>query len=1383
MGVPKFYRWLSERFPQINTVISDSTLLPEFDNMYLDMNGIIHACSHPNDQDLSKSLSMRDMMLAIFRYIDRMVSEIARPRKILFMAIDGCAPRAKLNQQRARRFRSAQDQLSAITKARDAGENIDLDNLFDSNCITPGTEFMEQVGLHLKWFIRKKIKEDPIWQNLEIVFSGHDVPGEGEHKIMQFIRELRARPDYKPNQRHCMYGADADLIMLGLATHEPHFTLLREVVNFNFRSAGGPKQTVVRQTKESQFQLLHLSILREYVELDLGMGIGRAVDKERLVDDFIFLTFLVGNDFLPHLPTLDISEHAFDVIFDAYKELLKQTQGYLVENGDLHDMTRLEALFVAVGRQEASILAEREMTNRKQKKRNYRGGPSREEQETIEAEEDERQRAYEQAILDALADGGEVEPLPEANPYMTVRASSTAVAADDDDEYDVPAATTAKDYRGRYYYDKFKIIPDAKDTKTQAFLNELCGHYLEGLIWCLAYYIKGCISWTWYYPYNYGPMLIDMVGCQAKKDSIKFELGQPFTPFQQLLGCLPPASSRLLPKPYQYLMLNDASPVKRFYPMDFGVDQDGKKNPWEAVVLLPFIDEKDLMSAEKQLCDPGKLAEKEKARNAFGSILLYLHEPTEEGTYLSCNASIGLQDIVHCNSKCINITPNHSPGAPFTPKVIEGTKIPAPGFPSLGVLRVANVQTSSIKLNVFGSESKYKTMHMKLATTKYDPATFDLSKLIGRSVYVNYPNMHEALVVAASDEKQEVRYMKIKDKKALEKKGATTKPGSIVCVPHDALETDKWRNMAQSEQYKYLKGSGVPGMGGLEIEKVEVLLKVVPLQGMKKDPVTGAKKKSFGTIEAVVPIQVTLLTPVVVDERFVETNGAPVETLYPYRSVVVGINKQFHGVKGRIVGPHTADTPCPDPTDRTVEVEFDLAPPEPNFSQILATSMQDKYYPAYEMARSLGISGGVLGKIVGAVFCGADRTNIGLDLKRNGQYYLLGFAKATDAAEIKTTDKAQENVWARSDAITVVGSGVKSEKPDGEEQEGPRQTWEYSTRALHLILEYKSLFPTVFSVIQAKPQEKKFSPADFFKVNTDAEMTRLKDWIAHHPALKTPRTPLSTSGLSPEVINGIERSVDARNTYLKSAGGEKIRVTKVPLDGIMRGGAADASDMPVNMNTQPPSLGDRVVNISSLGVPFALKGTVVTIHTSTGFVEVLFDEEFTGGRPVQGSGSKFRGRLCPWRGLLLLGKEGTVSLDLNKMTLKNKQTTKQKEAAPQKTSAAAVAGGPDPAMPPAPPSKGRSALMQAALDGAAALSQAPILEAGGMEGVVQYLPVKTKQQIPQKKAAGAGSAPAAAAAGGPKGGKGKDKDNAPGAASKAPLKPVAVLKKKAAVPK
>ena len=90
---------------------------------------------------------------------------------------------------------------------------------------------------------------------------------------------------------------------------------------------------------------MHLSILREYLSLDFAYGIDGALDPERIVDDFVFLTFLVGNDFLPHLPTLDISEMAFDVLINAYKEVMTLKPGsYIVENGEIGDLERLEML-------------------------------------------------------------------------------------------------------------------------------------------------------------------------------------------------------------------------------------------------------------------------------------------------------------------------------------------------------------------------------------------------------------------------------------------------------------------------------------------------------------------------------------------------------------------------------------------------------------------------------------------------------------------------------------------------------------------------------------------------------------------------------------------------------------------------------------------------------------------------------------------------------------------------------------------------------------------------------------------------------------------------------------------------------------------------------
>ena len=109
MGVPKFFRWLTERFPQINRRISEGRRSDEYvDNFYLDMNGIIHTCTHGDGIRPGESLSEDEMVKRIFQYTERLI-RIAKPRKLVYLAIDGVAPRAKMNQQRSRRYRAPRE--------------------------------------------------------------------------------------------------------------------------------------------------------------------------------------------------------------------------------------------------------------------------------------------------------------------------------------------------------------------------------------------------------------------------------------------------------------------------------------------------------------------------------------------------------------------------------------------------------------------------------------------------------------------------------------------------------------------------------------------------------------------------------------------------------------------------------------------------------------------------------------------------------------------------------------------------------------------------------------------------------------------------------------------------------------------------------------------------------------------------------------------------------------------------------------------------------------------------------------------------------------------------------------------------------------------------
>ncbi|SMR41721.1 unnamed protein product [Zymoseptoria tritici ST99CH_1A5] len=791
MGVPALFRWLSKKYPKIITPVVEEpgrevensdgsiTKIPanslgpnpngeEMDNLYLDMNGIVHPCSHPEDRP--PPANEEEMMIAVFEYTERVVNMV-RPRKLLMIAVDGVAPRAKMNQQRSRRFRSAQEAAEKDAEASEFharmvangersangdGDDSSPKKTWDSNSITPGTPFMDLLAASLRYWVSYKLSTDPAWEKLKVIISDATVPGEGEHKIMNFVRSQRSSPEHDPNLRHVMYGLDADLIMLGIATHEPHFRILREDVFANDTKPGHCRkcnqpghiaahcQGLVKPKDEDAnivkppkpFIWLHVGVLREYLAVEMSVpNQGFRFDLERALDDWVFMCFFVGNDFLPHLPSLDIREDAIDTLIAIWRDNIPSMGGYVTKDGHV-DLARAQSILAGLAKQEDAIFKRRREADKKSEQRNKRnqerdnrfnnkkprysgGGEPTGFDETIvrrgarggiirgeaapdpnalptfapgaaqtrndpryaanlthadvvggkaaldKANQDNRSAAAalkeklmgskkpadnQKAELDALfsgANGGsDTTPVlgkrtrdmiddsaanePSSDPSTPGRNTPDKEIADPmnrgssgalggtskNTSEDMPEDTVKlweDGYQDRYYEQKFHASPQDIE-----FRHKVARHYVEGLAWVLLYYFQGCPSWTWYYPFHYAPFAADFV--DMEKQVVSFEKGKPFHPYEQLMGVMPVASNHTLPAVFHPLMTEDTSPIKEFYPLEFDLDLNGKKFAWQGVALLPFIDEKKLLSAMAEKYP--LLTEDEQRRNAFGEEVL-----------------------------------------------------------------------------------------------------------------------------------------------------------------------------------------------------------------------------------------------------------------------------------------------------------------------------------------------------------------------------------------------------------------------------------------------------------------------------------------------------------------------------------------------------------------------------------------------------------------------------------------------------------------------------------------------------------------------------------------------------------------------------------------
>ena len=100
-------------------------------------------------------------------------------------------------------------------------------------------------------------------------------------------------------------------------------------------------------------------------------------------------------------------------------------------------------------------------------------------------------------------------------------------------------------------------------------------------------------------------------------------MGSPFPPFQHLLCCLPPSSASLLPAGYARLLTEKESPLASYFPAEFCSDLDGKKKEYEAVILLPFLEEERIIDAFATSHCNDSLSEEERKRNTFSKELLF----------------------------------------------------------------------------------------------------------------------------------------------------------------------------------------------------------------------------------------------------------------------------------------------------------------------------------------------------------------------------------------------------------------------------------------------------------------------------------------------------------------------------------------------------------------------------------------------------------------------------------------------------------------------------------------------------------------------------------------------------------------------------------------
>ena len=532
MGIPSYFSFLIKNH---SNIVKKLDLNINIDNLYLDSNSIIYDSLRKIINNYSKFKNVfefeKQLITLVCFKIEEYILETS-PNKRVFIAFDGVAPVAKLEQQRNRRHKSSLEKQ--IFKKLNL---LDKKESWNKSAITPGTEFMKKLNKSVASYFKNNEKK---YKLSEIIFSGSDKRGEGEHKIFEYIRNNAIK---HKQETTIIYGLDADLIMLSLN----HLRISKHI--YLYREAPEFIGSINSDLKPDQGYLLDINELSKEIVLEMNnYKKSKKENEKNKLFDYIFLCFFLGNDFLPHFPSVNIRTNGIQIMLNAYKEVFKNCD---VNKGNL---TNGKKIYWKNVYKLIEFLSENEYENLMQE---YKIRDKWEKRTFLNKTDDEKKSKY----LHIPIKNRTIEKY--INPYES-------------------------GWQKRYYEKLFKKI-DSRELR-----KDICMNYLEGLEWVINYYSHNCIDWTWHYKYNYPPLFEDL-----KKFTPRYETTfikehensyKSVSSIVQLAYVLPRDSLDLLGKYRTKLLKNMDSSYSKNIKLEWAFC----KYIWESHVDLCYLDLNEL---------------------------------------------------------------------------------------------------------------------------------------------------------------------------------------------------------------------------------------------------------------------------------------------------------------------------------------------------------------------------------------------------------------------------------------------------------------------------------------------------------------------------------------------------------------------------------------------------------------------------------------------------------------------------------------------------------------------------------------------------------------------------------------------------------------------